>query len=87
MAKKSKRAKDDDQHTLMDELSSQQQQLIGAVESLTSEVRAFALADAPRLEEIRKLLDDVLVTQDRTNQLLEIALRAAFDDDEHTRAT
>jgi hypothetical protein len=39
------------------------------------------------LEEIRVLLDDVLVAQHRTNQLLELALRAGFDDDERARAT
>jgi hypothetical protein len=40
-----------------------------------------------RLREIRALLDDLLVAQHRTNQLLELALRAAFDDDERIRAT
>ena len=38
-------------------------------------------------QEIRQLLDDVLVAQHRTNQLLELALRAGFDDDERARAT
>ena len=38
-----------------------------------------------QLEEIRRLLDDVLVAQHRTNQLLELALRAGFDDAEHAR--
>jgi hypothetical protein len=38
------------------------------------------------LEEIRKLLDDVLVAQHRTNHLLELALRAGFDDEERARA-
>ena len=87
MAKKSKRAKRYDKQTLVDELSSQQRQLFAAVESLTTEVRAIAPADAPWLQEVRKLLDDVLVAQARTNQLLELALRAGFDDDEHARAT
>jgi len=32
------------------------------------------------------LLDDVLVAQHRTNHLLELALRAGFDDDERARA-
>jgi hypothetical protein len=40
-----------------------------------------------QLEEIRRLLDDVLVAQHRTNQLLELALRAGFDDAEHARTT
>jgi hypothetical protein len=39
------------------------------------------------LEEIRGLLDDVLVAQHRTNHLLELALRAGFDDDEQARIT
>jgi hypothetical protein len=38
------------------------------------------------LEEIRRLLDDVLVAQHRTNRLLELALRAGFDDAEHARS-
>ena len=39
-----------------------------------------------QLEEVRRLLDDVLVAQHRTNHLLELALRAGFDDDEHARS-
>jgi hypothetical protein len=38
-----------------------------------------------QLEEIRRLLDDVLVAQHRTNHLLELALRAGFDDEEQAR--
>ncbi len=38
-----------------------------------------------QLEEIRALLEDVLVAQHRTNQLLELALRAGFDDAEYAR--
>jgi hypothetical protein len=87
VAKKAKRAKGARNKALVDELSSQQQQLAVALESLTAEVRAMARAHATRLEEIGKLLDDVLVAQHRTNHLLELALRAGFDDDEHARAT
>jgi len=42
-------------------------------------------AQQQQIEEIRRLLDDVLVAQHRTNQLLELALRAGFDDDEQAR--
>jgi hypothetical protein len=65
MAKKHKRAKTGRKRKLLDDLSSQQQQI----------------------EEIRVLLDDVLVAQHRTNQLLELALRAGFDDDERVRSS
>ena len=78
MAKTSKRKKAGRTRELVDELSSQQQQIDSTIESLTTTV-----ADLP---EIRRLLDDVLVAQQRTNQLLELALRAAFDDDERLRS-
>jgi len=87
MAKKTKGAQGGRKRKLIEELAVQQQQLAGAIESLTSDVHATAPAHAPVLEEIRRLLDDVLVAQHRTNQLLELALRAGFDDDEHARAT
>jgi len=44
-------------------------------------------AQQQQIEEIRRLLDDVLVAQHRTNQLLELALRAGFDDDERLRTS
>ena len=56
------------------------------LQSLSTAVGTQQSSSGDRLlEEIRKLLDDVLVAQHRTNQLLELALRAGFDDDEQAR--
>ena len=44
-------------------------------------------AQEQQIVEIRRLLDDVLVAQHRTNHLLELALRAGFDDDERLRTS
>ena len=85
MTKKTKRPKGVNKRKLLDEFSSQQQQLVLALESLTAEVQAIAPAHEPILEETRRLLVDVLLAQRRTNHLLELALRAGFDDDEHVR--
>ena len=82
MTKKTKRTKDVNKQKVLDELSSEQQRLVMTFESLTAEVQEIAHAHEPTLEEIRRLLVDVLVAQQRTNQLLELALRAGFDDDE-----
>ena len=72
----------------MKDLSSQQQQMKVAIESLTTTVHELpSLASTQLLEEIRRLLDDVLVAQHRTNQLLELAFRAGFDDDERLRTS
>jgi hypothetical protein len=79
MAKTSKRKQAARTRKLMNDLSSQQQQMTSAIESLTTTVE--------ELPEIRRLLDDVLVAQQRTNQLLELALRAGFDDDERVRSS
>ena len=76
---KTKRKKAARVRELVDELSSQQQEITSAIVSLTS-----AVDDLP---EIKRLLDDVLVAQQRTNQLLELALRAGFDDDERVRSS
>jgi hypothetical protein len=82
MAKTSKRKKIDRTRKIIDDMSTQQQQMTSAIESLTATMREFpTLASTALLEEIRRLLDDVLVAQHRTNQLLELALRAGFDDE------
>ena len=89
MANSSKRGKQAGRtRALIDDLSSQQQRTTVAIESLTSTVNELpVLASTQLLEEIRQLLDDVLVAQHRTNQLLELALRAGFDDDERLRTS
>jgi hypothetical protein len=88
MAKKEKRKKVGRKPELLDDVSRQQQQLAVAMESLTTTVRELAdLESTQVLQEIRQLLDDVLVAQHRTNQLLELALRAGFDDDERVRTS
>jgi hypothetical protein len=59
-----------------------------ALRSLSKTVGELQQSSGDRLlEEIRKLLDDVLVAQHRTNHLLELALRAGFDDDEQARSS
>jgi hypothetical protein len=88
MAKKEKRKKVGRKPELLDDVSRQQQQLAVAMESLTTTVRELAdLESTQVLQEIRQLLDDVLVAQHRTNHLLELALRAGFDDDERVRTS
>jgi len=88
MAKTRKRKQAGRKRKLVDDLSTQQQQMASAIESLTTTVHELpALANTHVLEEIRRLLDDVLVAQQRTNQLLELALRAGFDDDERLRTS
>ena len=79
MATSSKSKKAVRKRKLMDDLSRQQQHMSSAIESLTTTV--------DDLPEIRRLLEDVLVAQQRTNQLLELALRAGFDDDERARSS
>ncbi len=59
----------------------------GRKRKLIDELSSQQQHSAHVLEEIRKLLDDVLVAQHRTNQLLELALRAGFDDDERLRSS
>jgi hypothetical protein len=63
----------------------EQQRLAVAIESLTATVHLRSRPTAG-LEEIRKVLDDVLIAQHRTNKLLELALRAGFDEDERIRS-
>ena len=66
----------------------EQQRTAEALQSLSRALSELQPSSGDRLaEEIRKLLDDVLVAQHRTNHLLELALRAAFDDEEQARNT
>jgi hypothetical protein len=88
VAAKKKRKKRARKQRLAEQLAMEQQRTAVALESLTVAVRAVAPTSNDQvLEEIRKLLDDVLVAQHRTNQLLELALRAGFEDDERARTS
>jgi hypothetical protein len=88
VAPKKKRKKRAHKQRFAEQVAIEQQRTAVALESLTVAVRAVAPASSDQvLEEIRKLLDDVLVAQHRTNQLLELALRAGFDDDERARTS
>ncbi|HEX4532157.1 MAG TPA: hypothetical protein VIA11_22435 [Acidimicrobiia bacterium] len=86
MGKKSKGRKQSRKQQLAEQLVVEQQRTADVLETLSTSVSAQQSSSGDRLlEEIRKLLDDVLVAQHRTNQLLELALRAGFDDDEQAR--
>lgn len=75
-------------HDLEAQLVVERQRTADVLESLSTAVNELQPSSGERLlAEIRGLLDDVLVAQHRTNQLLELALRAGFDDDERARAT
>src|SRR4029079_4116924 len=81
VAKKAKDKKGGRTRKLIDDVSRQQQEMTVALESLRTSVHELPDLESMRvLQEIRRLLDDVLVAQHRTNQLLELALRAGFDD-------
>jgi len=82
VGKKSKGQKQSRKQQLAEQLVVEQQRTADVLETLSTSVSAQQSSSGDRLlEEIRKLLDDVLVAQHRTNQLLELALRAGFDDD------
>jgi len=86
VGKKSKVRKQSRKQQLAEQLVVEQQRTADVLETLSTSVSAQQSSSGDRLlEEIRKLLDDVLVAQHRTNQLLELALRAGFDDDEQAR--
>jgi hypothetical protein len=73
---------------LAEDLVAEQQRTTAALRSLSTAVAGLRSAQGDRLlEDIRRLLDDVLVAQRRTNHLLELALRAGFDDDEQARTS
>jgi hypothetical protein len=86
VGKKSKAPKQSRKEQLAEQMVAEQQRTADVLESLSTAVSAQQSSSGDRLlEEIRKLLDDVLVAQHRTNHLLELALRAGFDDDEQAR--
>jgi hypothetical protein len=85
MGHKKKTRKGVRQRALAERILAEQERSSAALLALSRSVESSS--GDQRLSEIRALLDDVLVAQHRTNQLLELALRAAFDDDERTRAT
>jgi hypothetical protein len=86
VGKKSKGQKQSRKQQLAEQMVVEQQRTADVLETLSTSVGARQSSSGDRLlEEIRKLLDDVLVAQHRTNQLLELALRAGFDDDEQAR--
>ncbi len=86
MGKKSKARKQSRKQQLAEQMVVEQQRTADVLQSLSTAVSAQQASSGDRLlEEIRKLLDDVLVAQHRTNHLLELALRAGFDDDEQAR--
>jgi hypothetical protein len=86
VGKKSKARKQSRKQQLAEQMVVEQQRTADVLQSLSTAVSAQQASSGDRLlEEIRKLLDDVLVAQHRTNHLLELALRAGFDDDEQAR--
>jgi hypothetical protein len=73
---------------LAEQMVVEQQRTAEMLHSLSTAVGELQPSSGDQLlEEIRTLLDDVLVAQHRTNHLLELALRAGFDDDEQARRT
>jgi hypothetical protein len=73
---------------LAEQMVVEQQRTAEMLQSLSTAVGELQPSSGDQLlEEIRTLLDDVLVAQHRTNHLLELALRAGFDDDEQARRT
>ena len=85
-AKHAKQAKRAARRKLVDDLVARQEQTTVALEALTGAVQKLPTAPSGDvIDACRHMLDDVLVAQQRTNQLLELALRAGFDDDERAR--
>jgi hypothetical protein len=86
VGKKSKARKQSRKQRLAEQMLVEQERTTEVLQSLSSAVGALQSSSGDRLlDEIRKLLDDVLVAQHRTNHLLELALRAGFDDEEQAR--
>jgi len=71
----------------LDRVAAEQERMTAALEALATIVGADlpAWANHEALDGIRRRLEDVVAAQDRTNHLLELALRAGFDDDERVR--
>ena len=88
MGKKAKGEKPARRQEIAEHMVAEQQRTAEVLQSLSMAVGELQpLSGQGLLEEIRKLLDDVLVAQHRTNHLLEFALRAGFDDEEEARNT
>jgi hypothetical protein len=88
VGKKAKPHRQSRKRQLVEQMLTEQQRAAEVLQSLATSVRDLELSSHDRLlEEIRRLLDDVLVAQHRTNHLLELALRAGFDDEEQVRKT
>jgi hypothetical protein len=86
VGKKAKAAKRSRKQQFAERMVAEQQRTAEVLQSLSTAVGESQLPSGDRLlEEIRRLLDDVLVAQHRTNHLLELALRAGFDDEEQAR--
>ncbi len=84
-AKKAASRKQSGVRALAEQMLVDQQRTSDALLALSVSVSELPAPNDQLLLEIRALLDDVLVAQHRTNHLLELALRAGFDDDERTR--
>ncbi len=88
MGKKARAQKQSRKRHLAEQMVAEQQRTAEVLQSLSTAVGELAPSSGDRLlDEIRRLLDDVLVAQHRTNHLLELALRAGFDDEEQARKT
>jgi hypothetical protein len=84
--KKAKAGKQSGSQQLAQQMAAEQQRTAQVLEQLSTAVTGLPVSSGQQLlEDIRRLLDDVLVAQHRTNHLLELALRAGFDDDEQAR--
>jgi hypothetical protein len=71
---------------LAEQMVVEQQRTSEALLALSQSVGELRRSSGDQLlVEIRALLDDVLVAQHRTNHLLELALRAGFEEEERAR--
>jgi hypothetical protein len=88
VGKKAKAEKQSRTQQLAERMVAEHLRTAEVLHSLSTAVGELQLSSRdPLLQEIRGLLDDVLVAQHRTNHLLELALRAGFDDEEQARNT
>ena len=83
--KKSKSGKRSRTRILAEQMMIDQRRMSDSLLAMSQAVKELSSSSDQVLLEIRALIDDVLVAQHRTNQLLELALRAGFDDEEQTR--
>jgi hypothetical protein len=88
VGKKAKAAKRTRKQQLAERMVAEQLRTAEVLQLLSTAVGDLQPASGDRLlAEIRALLDDVLVAQHRTNHLLELALRAGFDNEEQARSS